>query len=248
MLRRCLLIAKSQAGGAAGSANEREPEEKLAPRLTLDGFGVLSSATATAQPVEPRFAEAATRDHPPGLYGPSPRPAWRWNRPDAHLEIQRHRLWRRASCALVRGAGHRFRPVPDGPCGDPGNRRCHRDGDPWRCTCRDACFRQPDGRCSCWYCACDRAWCALALFATASSVLAQTASPELSLRSIRPRWRPVEPAPAPRLCRDRRSPRRRSEPHRACRPRADPEPAHLAPPRRTHRARSGAGMNLCSIR
>lgn len=69
MLRRCLLIAKSQAGGTAGSANEGK--EKLAPRLTLDGFGVLSSATASAQPVDPRFAEAATRDHPPGFYGPT---------------------------------------------------------------------------------------------------------------------------------------------------------------------------------
>jgi hypothetical protein len=68
MLRRSLLLAKSQAG--AGNAAAAETREKLAPRLTLDGFGVLSSATRNAQPVDPRFTGIATRDNPPGFYGP----------------------------------------------------------------------------------------------------------------------------------------------------------------------------------
>jgi hypothetical protein len=68
MLRRCLLLAKSEAG--TGDATVGESREKLAPRLTLNGFGLLSSASQTAQPIEARYTGLATRDHPPGFYGP----------------------------------------------------------------------------------------------------------------------------------------------------------------------------------
>lgn len=69
MLRRCLLIARSQAG--AGTAAASEKAEKLTPRLTLDGFGTLSAANSQAQPIDPRSTSAATRDHPPGFFGPA---------------------------------------------------------------------------------------------------------------------------------------------------------------------------------
>ncbi|KAF0231395.1 MAG: hypothetical protein FD175_696 [Beijerinckiaceae bacterium] len=69
MLRRCLLVAKSQIG--AGRGDVGDIREKLAPRLSLDGFGVLSAARTSAQPIEARFAGAASADHPPGFYGPA---------------------------------------------------------------------------------------------------------------------------------------------------------------------------------
>ncbi|MCA0399379.1 MAG: DUF4159 domain-containing protein [Proteobacteria bacterium] len=68
MLRRVLTIAKGPAGTqAAGGASVTT---KIAPRLTLDGFGQLGPASAEARPVDQRFSEPATRDHPPGFYGP----------------------------------------------------------------------------------------------------------------------------------------------------------------------------------
>lgn len=69
MLRRCLLLARSQTGASGQPVAENA--EKLAPRLTLDGFGQISAATARAEPIDPRFASAATRAHPPGFYGPA---------------------------------------------------------------------------------------------------------------------------------------------------------------------------------
>lgn len=69
MLRRTLLLAKGQAG--TSTSQNVEGTTRLAPRLTLDGFGVMSSAGADARPIDPRFTDAATRDHPPGFYGPA---------------------------------------------------------------------------------------------------------------------------------------------------------------------------------
>ncbi len=68
MLRRTLLVAKSSGAGDAASTTGRE---RLAARNTLDGFGQLGGASPTARPVDPRYAQPGTADHPPGFYGPA---------------------------------------------------------------------------------------------------------------------------------------------------------------------------------
>jgi hypothetical protein len=65
LLRRCLQLAS----GRSERTLEGTSTEKLAPRLTLNGFGALSTASALARPVDARHVASATRDHPPGLYG-----------------------------------------------------------------------------------------------------------------------------------------------------------------------------------
>lgn len=67
MLRRCLQLASSQAQNAPG---DNAATERLPPRLTLDGFGTLSAPPANARPLDPRRTGSATRDNPPGFYGP----------------------------------------------------------------------------------------------------------------------------------------------------------------------------------
>ncbi len=67
MLRRCLQLASSQAQTASG---DNAATERLPPRLTLDGFGTLSAPPATARPLDPRRTGSATRENPPGFYGP----------------------------------------------------------------------------------------------------------------------------------------------------------------------------------
>ncbi|MBN8534112.1 MAG: DUF4159 domain-containing protein [Rhizobiales bacterium] len=66
MLRRCLQVATSQGAGAG----EQAAGERVPPRLTLDGFGTLSAPPATARSLDPRRVAAASRDNPPGFYGP----------------------------------------------------------------------------------------------------------------------------------------------------------------------------------
>jgi hypothetical protein len=67
MLRRTLLVAKTSFAGDANAATGRD---RLAARNTLDGFGQLGGPSATARPVDPRYTQAGTQDHPPGFYGP----------------------------------------------------------------------------------------------------------------------------------------------------------------------------------
>lgn len=67
MLRRCLQLAASQASAPSG---ENANSERLPPRLTLDGFGTLSAPPADARPLDPRRSVGATRENPPGFYGP----------------------------------------------------------------------------------------------------------------------------------------------------------------------------------
>ncbi|HRE20064.1 MAG TPA: DUF4159 domain-containing protein [Rhabdaerophilum sp.] len=69
MLRRTLQIAKSQ--NRTVEPGSGEVTAKAPARLTLDGFGVLSSATRMAQPIDSQFAGPADADHPPGFYGPT---------------------------------------------------------------------------------------------------------------------------------------------------------------------------------
>ncbi|WP_134496291.1 DUF4159 domain-containing protein [Microvirga pakistanensis] len=68
MLRRITALA-----GAPGdvSAEARNAEnETVAPRLTLDGYGVFTTPPANARAVARGYIERATGEHPPGFYGP----------------------------------------------------------------------------------------------------------------------------------------------------------------------------------
>jgi len=70
MLRRIVAISNhfdtASSSTQAGSA---------APRLTLNGFGVLGPPTALDKPIENAFPKQADRDHPAGLYGDLDNPA-----------------------------------------------------------------------------------------------------------------------------------------------------------------------------
>ncbi len=68
MLRRITALA-----GAPGdvSAEARNAEnETVAPRLTLDGYGVFTTPPANARAVARGYVDRATGEHPPGFYGP----------------------------------------------------------------------------------------------------------------------------------------------------------------------------------
>ncbi|WP_243371069.1 DUF4159 domain-containing protein [Microvirga solisilvae] len=68
MLRRITALA-----GAPNDVNAeaRNTEiETVAPRLTLDGYGVLTTPPANARAVARNYSERATAEHPPGFYGP----------------------------------------------------------------------------------------------------------------------------------------------------------------------------------
>ncbi len=68
MLRRITALAGTpdDIGAEARNADTRT----VAPRLTLDGYGILSTPPATARAVARDYAERATDEHPPGFYGP----------------------------------------------------------------------------------------------------------------------------------------------------------------------------------
>lgn len=68
MLRRTTALA-----GAPGDVNaeaRNAENETVAPRLTLDGYGIFTSPPANARAVARNYAERANGEHPPGFYGP----------------------------------------------------------------------------------------------------------------------------------------------------------------------------------
>ncbi|WP_375455475.1 DUF4159 domain-containing protein [uncultured Methylobacterium sp.] len=69
MLRRVVALAGSSAAPAEGGP--RPAAAILAPRLTLDGFGVLGTPPASATAVPADYADRASAEHPPGFYGPA---------------------------------------------------------------------------------------------------------------------------------------------------------------------------------
>ncbi|AWM86161.1 DUF4159 domain-containing protein [Microvirga sp. 17 mud 1-3] len=68
MLRRITALAGSPRDASPESRNAEN--QTVAPRLTLDGFGVFSSPPPTARAVMRGHAERASAEHPPGFYGP----------------------------------------------------------------------------------------------------------------------------------------------------------------------------------
>ncbi|MCB8821621.1 DUF4159 domain-containing protein [Microvirga rosea] len=68
MLRRVTALAGSPKDASAETRNAEN--QTVAPRITLDGFGVFSSPPATARAITRTFADRASAEHPPGFYGP----------------------------------------------------------------------------------------------------------------------------------------------------------------------------------
>jgi len=68
MLRRITALAGSPGDVSAEARNAEN--ETVAPRLTLDGFGVFTTPPANARAVPRSYGERATGEHPPGFYGP----------------------------------------------------------------------------------------------------------------------------------------------------------------------------------
>jgi hypothetical protein len=68
MLRRITALAGAPADLHAEARNAEN--QTVAPRLTLDGFGIFTSPPATSRAITRNFAERATAEHPPGFYGP----------------------------------------------------------------------------------------------------------------------------------------------------------------------------------
>ncbi|GJD33289.1 DUF4159 domain-containing protein [Methylobacterium aerolatum] len=71
MLRRVVALAGAgPAEGTQAADGSRARVAVLAPRATLDGFGVLGSPPASATAVPADYADRGSREHPPGFYGP----------------------------------------------------------------------------------------------------------------------------------------------------------------------------------
>lgn len=68
MLRRITALAGTPHDVGVEARNAEN--QTIAPRLTLDGFGIFTSPPADARPITRTFAERATAKHPPGFYGP----------------------------------------------------------------------------------------------------------------------------------------------------------------------------------
>jgi hypothetical protein len=68
MLRR--ITALSATPDDIGAEARNAAQQTVAPRLTLDGYGIFVSPPANARAVPRNYAERATDEHPPGFYGP----------------------------------------------------------------------------------------------------------------------------------------------------------------------------------
>ena len=69
MLKRIVAMAGSTADDSA-TASTASAQDAVAPTRLLDGFGAFGPPTANARPVAANFSGRATRDNPPGFYGP----------------------------------------------------------------------------------------------------------------------------------------------------------------------------------
>ena len=73
MLRRIVDMSGYTSKPGAGVAAQGS-KETVAPLHTLDGFGAFGPPPSTAKPLPADFRDRATRDHPPGFYGPAEGP------------------------------------------------------------------------------------------------------------------------------------------------------------------------------
>lgn len=77
MLRKIVDLSVASQGGAGDvpQAEAKTSKASLAPRQTLDGFGVLGAPPPDAKPIPAGFAGTAEPQHPPGFYGSPEAPA-----------------------------------------------------------------------------------------------------------------------------------------------------------------------------
>ena len=71
MLKRIVALSGTTIAAEGSVASSKNARTVAAPSRMLDGFGSFVAPPPTARPVPEDFAGSATRDHPPGFYGPS---------------------------------------------------------------------------------------------------------------------------------------------------------------------------------
>ena len=70
MLKRIVALSGTTMTAESTAAASKNARAVAAPSHILDGFGSFVAPPPTARPVPEDFAGGATRDHPPGFYGP----------------------------------------------------------------------------------------------------------------------------------------------------------------------------------
>jgi hypothetical protein len=70
MLKRIVALSSTTTAAEGAAAASKNARAVAAPSRILDGFGSFVAPPPTARPVPEDFAGGATRDHPPGFYGP----------------------------------------------------------------------------------------------------------------------------------------------------------------------------------
>jgi hypothetical protein len=70
MLKRIVALSGTTMATEGAPAASKNARAVAAPSHILDGFGSFAAPPPTARPVPEDFAGGATRDHPPGFYGP----------------------------------------------------------------------------------------------------------------------------------------------------------------------------------
>jgi hypothetical protein len=70
MLKRIVALSGTTVAAQGNAAASKNARTVAAPSHVLDGFGAFVAPPPTARPVPEDFIGSATRDHPPGFYGP----------------------------------------------------------------------------------------------------------------------------------------------------------------------------------
>jgi hypothetical protein len=70
MLKRVVALSGTTVAAQSNGASTKNARTVAAPSRILDGFGSFVAPPPTARPVPEDFTGSATRDHPPGFYGP----------------------------------------------------------------------------------------------------------------------------------------------------------------------------------
>jgi hypothetical protein len=70
MLKRIVALSGAPAAAQSNATPGKNARALAAPSHILDGFGTFVAPPPTARPISEDFIDSATRDHPPGFYGP----------------------------------------------------------------------------------------------------------------------------------------------------------------------------------
>ncbi len=70
MLKRIVALSGTTMAAEGSATSTKNARAVAAPSHILDGFGSFGAPPPTARPVPEDFTGSATRDHPPGFYGP----------------------------------------------------------------------------------------------------------------------------------------------------------------------------------